>query len=319
MPIQLYIVFGLTFAMVVAAVWSLLDGSQSGVRARLQAVGSKGLGAGAASAAGADHVSVITDDAPKNLGEKVLVSIGSRQVEGQKQESRESLRTLLRHAGFRRASAPAIALGIRVLMMFALPVLIGPFMVAFLGYQNDVVMTLAVMAMPAIAGYMMPTFALAKMVKKRQLAINSALPDVLDLLVLCMEAGLGLNAAIARVAEERGNQKDPLGAEFQQLANELRVGVPRRDALGNLASRVGSGDLRTVVAQLIHTERLGGNVAPALRAQSEAVREARKLRTEEIANKLPVKMLAPTLVFIMPLFIVMFTPVVIKMMDVFGG
>jgi tight adherence protein C len=203
--------------------------------------------------------------------------------------------------------------------MFGLALLVGPALVALLGAGNDWVMTLAVVAMPAIAGYMLPTFALAKMVKSRQVAINSALPDVLDLLVLCMEAGLGLNAAIARVAEERGHQKDPLGAEFQQLASELRVGVPRRDALQNLASRVGSGDLRTVVAQLIHTERLGGNVAPALRAQSEAVREARKLRTEEIANKLPVKMLAPTLVFIMPLFIVMFTPVVIKMIETFGA
>jgi tight adherence protein C len=315
MPIELYIVIfaGVIFALVVAAVWSLMDSSHAGVRARLQALGAT------TAATGNDAVSVIADDTPKNLGERVLVSIGSRQVETQKEESRESLRTLLRHAGFRRPSAVPIALGIRVTLMFGLPLLVGPALVAVLGAQNDWVMTLAVMAMPAIGGYMLPTFGLAKMVNTRQVAINSALPDVLDLLVLCMEAGLGLNAAIARVAEERGHQKDPLGAEFSQLANELRVGVPRRDALQNLASRVGSGDLRTVVAQLIHTERLGGNVAPALRAQSEAVREHRKLRTEEIANKLPVKMLAPTLVFIMPLFIVMFTPVVIKMIETFGA
>jgi len=311
MPLHLYVLIALTFAMVVAALWSLLDGSQAGVRARLEAIGGQPAGA-------AETVSVLAEDTPKNLGEKVLVSIGSRQVESQKEESRESLRALLRHAGFRRPSAVPIALGIRVLLMFALPAVVGPVLVAFLGFQDDWTMTLVVMAMPAMAGYMLPTFVLAKMVRTRQVAINASLPDVLDLLVLCMEAGLGLNAAIARVAEERGHHKDPLGVEFQQLANELRVGVARRDALQNLASRVGSGDLRTVVAQLIHTERLGGNVAPALRAQSEAVREARKLRTEEIANKLPVKMLAPTLVFIMPLFIVMFTPVVIKMMEAFG-
>lgn len=312
MPIQLYALVALTFAMLVAAVWSLLQGSQSGVRARLKAVSGHRTGTEAA-------VSVISEDTPKNLGEKVLASIGSRQVETQKAESHETLRVQLRHAGFRRPTAVAIALGIRVLLMFALPALVGPVLVPLLGFQGDLLMTIVVMAAPAIAGYMLPAFVVGNMVKKRQVAINAALPDVLDLLVLCMEAGLGLNAAIARVAEERGNQKDPLGAEFQQLANELRVGVPRRDALQNLASRVGSGDLRTVVAQLIHTERLGGNVAPALRAQSDAVREARKLRTEEIANKLPVKMLAPTLVFITPLFIVMFTPVLIKMMETFNG
>lgn len=312
MPILVYILVAVTFILLVAAVWSLLDGSQAGVRARLETFTSA-----TPTVVAGGEVSVITDDSPKNIGEKVLVSIGSRQVDTQKEESKESLRTLLRHAGFRRPSAIPIALGIRLLLMFAIPLLFGPALVALLGYQGDLTMTIAIMGACAGLGYQLLTVALNRKVRARQVAINAALPDVLDLLVLCMEAGLGLNAAIARVAEERGHQKDPLGAEFLQLANELRVGVPRRDALANLAERVGSGDLRTVVAQLIHTEKLGGNVAPSLRAQSDSVRESRKLRTEEIANKLPVKMLAPTLVFITPLFIVMFTPVVIKMMEVF--
>jgi tight adherence protein C len=309
LPIHLYLLIGLTIVFASAAVWSALGSGRADVRARLQAINARQSGAG-----GGEQVSVMADDAPRSLGERVLISLGSKQA---KKKGGDSLRATLRHAGFRRPSALPILLGIRVLLMIALPMLTSGLVARML---NDDPST-AMLALGAAAGlgYMGPAFVVKHLAAKRQVAINAGLPDVLDLLVLCMEAGLGLNAAIARVAEERGGTGDPLGDEFDRLANELRVGVPRKDALQNLADRVGSGDLRTVVAQLIHTERLGGNVGPALRAQSESVRATRRLRAEEIANQMPVKMLMPTVVFVIPLFIILFAPVVISVMKTLGG
>jgi tight adherence protein C len=95
--------------------------------------------------------------------------------------------------------------------------------------------------------------------------------------------------------------------------------VPRKDGLTNLATRAGSEDLRSVVAQLVHTERLGGNVGPALRLQSESVRSAHKLRAEEIANRMPIKMLIPTVLFMPALFIAIIAPVVLRVMAVLSS
>ena len=169
---------------------------------------------------------------------------------------------------------------------------------------------------PLAVGYVLPTFVVSSMAKRRVRNIDVALPDVLDLLVLCMEAGLGLNAAIQRVAEERSDKKDALGSELAQLASELRAGVPRKDGLMNMGERAGSEDLRALVAQLVHTERLGGSVGPTLRAQSETVRSQHKLRAEEIANRMPIKMLIPTVLFMPALFIAIIAPVVLRVMAV---
>jgi len=307
MPLHLYLLIIVTFGCAAVAVWSLLNSSREVVRARLDA-----LVPGAAVPQG--EVSVIADETPKHVAERVLVTLGKSQARQQSAERSKSLKATLRHAGFRRPIAPYVALGVRVILMIGLPLLALP--IAYKLDINDPLYLMAFAGMPAAFGYILPSFVIGKMVSARQVNVTAALPDVLDLLVLCMEAGLGLNAAIARVAEERAGRRDPLAEEFSQLANELRVGVPRKDALANLADRVGSSELRTVVAQLIHTERLGGNVGPALRAHSDAVRAARRLRAEEIANKMPVKMLIPTMFFVLPLFIIMFTPVIIRVMEI---
>ncbi|HZP41018.1 MAG TPA: type II secretion system F family protein [Candidatus Binatia bacterium] len=311
MPLLLYVMIALTVGLATLALWSALGASQAGVRARLQALTRAAAGAETAA------VSVLEEDAPKNLGERVLVAVGEKEVRKQSAERRESLRTLLRHAGFRRPSAIALVLGLRVVLTIGLPIVAAPMLFSML--PSDPMTALVVLAGPAAAGYALPGVVIGRMVARRHVKITAALPDVLDLLVLCMEAGLGLNAAITRVAEERADGRDPLGEEFAQLANELRVGVSRKDALTNLATRVGSKDVRTVVAQLIHTERLGGNVGPALRSQAETVRATRKMRIEEIANRAPVKMLFPTMIFVMPLFIFIFAPLVIEVMASFGS
>src|SRR5262249_41953215 len=149
---------------------------------------------------------------------------------------------------------------------------------------------------------------------RRRDKINATLPDALDLLLLCVEAGLGLNAAIARVAEERSNSSttDPISEELPLLSKELQVGLARREAFRNLAERTGVEDVRALAAQLIQSERLGSSVAAALRAQSEHIRIQRRLQAEEQANKVQVKMLLPMVLFIFPaLFIVIMTPTIL--------
>lgn len=311
MPLYLYVLIVLTVGLAAFALWSALGAAHAGVRARLQAITTS------TTPRSEEAVSVIEDDNPKNIVERGLVAVGQSQVSKQTAEKRETLRSMLRHAGFRRPSAIALVLGIRGVLVVGLPVLAAPMIFAW--FQNDPMTGFVALVAPAALGFSLPSMFIKRMVTRRHVKITASLPDVLDLLVLCMEAGLGLNAAITRVAEERADGKDPLGEEFAQLANELRVGVPRKDALTNLATRVGSADLRTVVAQLIHTERLGGNVGPALRSQAETVRTSRKMRVEEIANRAPVKMLLPTVIFIVPLFIFIFAPVVLQVMTSFGN
>jgi tight adherence protein C len=305
-PLPLIALIALTVVAVLGLLWSLLGSSQGSVKARLASITTE--------ARPTAQVSVIQDDAPKSVWERLFISLGTNRAKQQSAATRETLRTTMRHAGFRRPSAVPIALGVRFLLMFGLPALLAPLAYAYSGGKIGLVILMLVG--PLALGYILPTFVVASMATNRKRRIDSGLPDVLDLLVLCMEAGLGLNAAITRVAEERSDPKDPIGQELSQLASELRAGVPRKDALTNFAERTGSEDLRTVVAQLVHTERLGGNVGPALRLQSESVRTTHKLRAEEIANRMPIKMLLPTVLFMPALFIAIIAPVVIRVLAV---
>ena len=309
MPLPLLILIALTVAAIAAAVWSLLFSGRGAVEARLRSISTE--------ARPAAQVSVMQDDAPKGGWERLLIRLGTRKSSTkQTGTARDRLRTTMRHAGFRRPSAVPIALGLRVVLTIGLPALVAPLAFAYSSGRPGLAVLLLVA--PLAVGHILPTFVISSIAKKRVRSINVALPDVLDLLVLCMEAGLGLNAAIQRVAEERSGKKDPLGSELAHLASELRAGVPRKDGLTNLAERAGSEDLRTLVAQLVHTERLGGSVGPALRLQSESVRSAHKLRAEEIANRMPIKMLIPTVLFMPALFIAIIAPVVLRVMAVFS-
>jgi tight adherence protein C len=309
MPLTLLILIALTAAAAAGLVWSLLPAGQGSLKTRLQSITTE--------ARPATQVSVIQDDAPTSIWERLFVRLGTSRAKSQSTAARDTFRTTMRRAGFRRPSAVPIAFGVRVALMIGLPALVAPLVFTYSGGRPAAALLLLVA--PLAVGYILPTFVISSMAKKRMRSIDGSLPDVLDLLVLCMEAGLGMNAAIQRVADERAGKKDILGRELAQLASELRAGVPRKDALGNLADRAGSEDLRAVVSQLVHTERLGGNVGPALRLQSESVRSARKLRAEEIANRMPIKMLIPTVLFMPALFIAIIAPVVLRVISVLSA
>ncbi len=152
--------------------------------------------------------------------------------------------------------------------------------------------------------------------KRRIQSISRAMPDTLDLMVVCLEAGLGLNATIARVGQERSTMKDALGMEFDQVSLEMRGGRSREEALRSLGSRNGCDDLKALSALIIQSDRLGASMAQTLRSHADLLRTKRRQRAEEAARKLPIKMLLPLALFILPaLFVVTTGPAVLILRD----
>jgi tight adherence protein C len=139
-------------------------------------------------------------------------------------------------------------------------------------------------------------------------------------MIICLEAGLGLNATITRVGQERSSLNDPLGQEFSLMSLELRNGRSREEALRALADRNGVDDLRSLTALIIQSDRLGASMAKTLRVHADLLRTRRRQRAEEAARKLPIKMLFPLALFILPpLFTVTVGPAVLQIMQVLGG
>jgi len=163
----------------------------------------------------------------------------------------------------------------------------------------------------AIVGYLGPDVVLSRLAKTRQLAIANALPDTLDQLTICVEAGLGFDAALLRIA---GTGAGPLSEEVTRLLQDLRFGVPRAEALAALLARTDVPELRQFVHAVIQAETYGVPVSRVLRAQAAEQREKRRFRAEERAMKLPVKVIFPLIFCILPvLFIVIISPAFIKL------
>ena len=162
------------------------------------------------------------------------------------------------------------------------------------------------------AGVFMPFFILRRMVEQRQEAIRQSMPDVLDLLCVSVQAGLGFDGALGQVTAK---MKGPLIEEFERLLQELRMGVTRRNALVRLAKRCGIEEMKLFTAALIQAEKLGVGMAQVLEIQSENMREMRRQRAKEQAAKLPVKILFPTVIFIFPvMFVVVLGPALVTIM-----
>jgi tight adherence protein C len=157
-----------------------------------------------------------------------------------------------------------------------------------------------------------PDLWLKAKVRARMRDVDHALPDVLDLLMVCVEAGMGFDAAVARVAEQPGTQRSPLHLE-------VRAGRPREEAMRALADRVDTADVRSLVSSFIQTEKLGTSLGRTLRVQSDASRVQRRHRAEKKAQLAPLMMLMPTVVFLMPAFmLVAMAPPMLKMLQIFN-
>lgn len=155
----------------------------------------------------------------------------------------------------------------------------------------------------AIAGFIAPELWLRRRAAARQGRIAGALPDTLDLLTVCVEAGMGFDAALARVAEQPEMARSPLHAEILRMNLEVRAGRPRPEALRAFAERCGVREVTTMVSIFIQTDRLGSSIAKTLRVHSETARVQRRHRAEEQAYLAPLKMIFPTILFMMPAFV----------------
>jgi tight adherence protein C len=219
------------------------------------------------------------------------------------------LRWKLVAAGYRQPEALAVFTGIRLgvgLACFAavaLPVFGRPNVLLALG--------------AAALGYLLPGMALGRMARRRQHRIRLSLPDALDLLVVSVEAGLGLDQAIQRVGEELAFAHRDLSDELRLVNLELRAGKARSEALHNLATRTGVDDLSSLVAMLVQTDKFGTSVAQSLRVHSDTLRTKRRQRAEEAAAKTGVKMVFPLVFCIFPaIWVVTIGPAAIKFVQV---
>ncbi len=168
----------------------------------------------------------------------------------------------------------------------------------------------------ALLGLYLPDFWLRNRIKARQRDILYALPDVLDLLMVCVEAGMGFDAAVARVAERPDKRKSPLHQELVRMHLEVRAGRPREEALHDLGDRTGVHELKAVVGAFVQTERLGTSLGKTLRIHAESARVKRRHRAEERAHLAPLKMIFPTVFFIFPaFFVVSMAPALLGLMD----
>lgn len=222
------------------------------------------------------------------------------------------IRTRFMNAGIRNPSAPMLYFGAKTILALGLPGLTYFYCVlssATISLNSTLVLLLAV----ATIGYYLPNAILARLVMVRQREIFETFPDALDLMTVCVEAGLGVEAAIDRVAGDIGHKSMVLSEELSMVGLELRAGSDRERALRNLAIRTGVEEVEAWVALIIQAERFGTSIASALRIHAEMLRTKRRQRAEEAAAKIALKLLFPLIFCIFPsLLLVLLGPAFIQ-------
>ncbi len=224
-----------------------------------------------------------------------------------------ALKTKLANAGFRSDAAPMVYSGIR------LASLAGFFLfsvIVFLPGRPLTWKTLQWVIIFTGIGFYLPSIILWWLRRKRQEEIFLTLPDALDLLVVCVESGLGLDAAMRKVCDEMGSHAKVMCEELSLANFQLQMGRPRREVLHDLGVRTGVDDVRSLAAILIQADRFGSSIAQALRVQSDSMRTRRKQIAEEKAAKTAVQLLFPLILFIFPgIFVVLVGPAAINIME----
>jgi tight adherence protein C len=237
---------------------------------------------------------------PGTAWERTAERIG-RTVAGSPEAAPSKYRQRLVWAGYYEPRAVLLFLGAKV----GLAILAGS------GYFLYSVLVLRVVVVPrliaislflAVIGFFVPDYWLRNRIKVRQREITHALPDVLDLLMVCVEAGMGFDAAVARIAEQPEGRHSPLHEEMLRMHLEVRAGRPRAEALRALGERTGVDEIKSMVTAFIQTERLGTPLGKTLRVHADSARVQRRHRAEERAHLAPLKMLFPTVFFLMPAF-----------------
>jgi len=240
----------------------------------------------------------------------ILEGLGSRGVGG---DAVTGLRLRLLNAGFVDLNAPYIFQGARIVLALGLGFLTVT-LAPILGAPFAGVVLMGVWGL--LMGWVIPGFYIGRRVANRKHQIQRSLPDALDLLVVCVEAGLALNQALLRVSEEIANISPVLGEQLAMVNLEIRAGSAREQALQNLATRTGVEDIQSFVTMLIQTDRFGTSIADALRVHSEDLRTKRRQLAEEASAKTAIKMLFPLVFCIFPaMFVVILGAAIIQIVQ----
>jgi tight adherence protein C len=291
-------------------IYWLLYKPQSAATERLRRLGSKDI-----AAVQSIESAVLPDERPvAEIAERLATPL-NKLLPASATEARKTQKMLM-HAGYRSPEAPIIYRGIHVASMIALP---GLSVIVNTYFANAFSTVLIGIMISFVMGFFLPPFFLKRSIKKRQREIRWGLADALDLMVVSVEAGLGLNAAMLKVSSELRGTHDAVAMEFELANLEIRVGRDRDEALRNLAERTGVDDLRSLVAMLIQTDKFGTSIAKGLRVFSDSLRTKRRQRAEQEAQKAAVKLLFPLACFLFPtLFIAILGPAILNLIDIFA-
>lgn len=296
------LILGVVFAFVTMGVyWWLNRGLNSRLENRLSAIRSEALDE--------EHMLVSRSEvwAREWLGRLVRFSMDKEKWED------SPVRLRFFHAGYRGDLIILVYFGGKTLLTLLLPLVYLVF--SYLTNHQISIEQRAVIALGlAASGYYFPNLVLNWRIQSRQRELFESFPDALDLIRVCVNAGLGLDAAIARVGHELRINSRELADEFRLLSLELRAGASRTQALRNLGMRTGLEDIKALVTMLIQAERFGTSVGDSLRVHAEALRSKRQFRAQEQAGMIPVKMTIPMVFCILPaLFVVVIGPAILKL------
>lgn len=241
----------------------------------------------------------------------VFINLGNR-LKPKESDDDSVKRMRFLKAGIRNPNAWLILWGVKcflALLFLAIFIVLRIFVFSLMNSQLSIALGVFV----PFLGFYLPDIWLLQKMQKRQEKLLKALPDALDLMVVCVEAGMGVDEAINRVAKESKLQSQELSSEFDLLGLELRAGKTRQDALKNLAERTNLEEVNNLVTLLIQADKFGTNIADTLRVYSDSFRTERFQRAEEMAAKIPVKLIFPLILFIFPaLFVVIIGPAIIS-------
>ena len=222
-------------------------------------------------------------------------------------------------AGFREVAAPRTYYSIKSVSCMVLPAIVGGGLYFFVPSISNIKIVLIVAILSAV-GYYLPDLYLKFRTKKRAARMQDGLPDFIDLLVVCTESGLGMDGAINRVCRAVYKTSQNLAEEFYLSALEIRAGVTRIQSLKNLALRVNLEDLNDLVSMLVQAHKFGTSLAESLRTQSEFMRVRRMQRAEEMAAKIPIKLLLPLILLLFPVMLmVILGPAIIQISKILGS
>ena len=238
-------------------------------------------------------------------------SLGSA-MEPKSELEKNTLKVTLANAGFRSETAPAVFQGIRLVFLVLAAIIAGA------AYYSLGTKPTGLMAIAILGGgtFYLPTLILKFMVSSRQQEVFLTLPDALDLLVVCVESGLGLDAGLRKVTDEMKGHAKVICEELSLANLQLQMGRPRREVLHDLGVRTGVDDVKSLAAILIQADRFGSSIANALRVQSDSMRVRRRQLAEEKAAKTAVKLIFPLVLFIFPaIFVVLVGPAAIQIQN----